>query len=101
MTKANLEVPDDLLMQIRKLLPNRRMSYATARIRAQQMALRIRSILGARDARLPLDFIEGIPGVTVTLLTAPGMEALTKRVSTSGATAIRDDGAYHVYINEN
>ncbi len=101
MTKISYEVPDDLLAQVRKLLPKAAMPYGQARINAEQIALRLRKILGSADTRLSLDFIEQIPGVTVTMLAASKMERLTKSPGTSGATAVREDGTYGIYIQDN
>ena len=100
MTNVSVTVPDDLILQLRKLIPKRRMTYGQARIIAQQQALRLRKLLGKLPTRLPLDWIERIPGVSVTLLTANEMEELTESPGASGATDIRKDGSYRIYINE-
>jgi excisionase family DNA binding protein len=101
MTNQEKNIPNDLLLQVRKLLPKRRMAYGDARIVAQQQALRMRMLLGTTATRLPLDFVEHIPGASVTMITAPEMEALTGRPNASGATDVRKDGTYRIFINEN
>src|SRR2546429_7955224 len=101
MKQSSIIVPNDLLMQLRQLIPKGRMSYGQARIVAQQQALRVRKLLGKTPARLSLDFIECIPGVSVTMLTPAEMEKLTKRPNASGATDVRKDGTYRIFINEN
>ncbi len=100
MTNIPIVVPDDLILQLRKLIPKRRLTYGQSRIIAQIQALRLRKLLGKLPTRLPLDWIERIPNVSVTLLTGDEMEELTKSPGASGATDIRKDGSYRIYINE-
>ena len=95
-----LEVPADLLLQLRALLPKHRMTYGEARIVAELQARRLRRMLHVTSARMPLAFVERIPGVTVDLLPAHQMQRLTKRVHASGATDVRKDGTYRVYVNQ-
>ena len=99
MTNVSVTVPDDLILQLRTLIPKRRMTYGQARIIAQQQALRLRKLLGITLTRLPLDWVERIPGVSVELLTVHEMEKLTKSPDASGATDVRKDGSYRIYIN--
>jgi excisionase family DNA binding protein len=98
--KRNNLVLNDVLLRLRALLPKQRVTCGQARATAQQLALHLRTILGASETRLSLDFIEAIPGVTVELLPQHEMEALTKSPWASGATDIRKDGTYRIYINK-
>jgi hypothetical protein len=100
MKASSIGAPTDLLLQIRKLLPKAQMRYGEARTVAQMQALRLRKLLRLKAMRLPLDWIEQIPGVSVTLVTAAEMEVLTKTPSSSGATDIRKDGTSRIFLNE-
>jgi Zn-dependent peptidase ImmA (M78 family) len=100
MKKSIITVPDDLLVQLRAPLPKLRMTYGQARLVAQTQAAKLRKLLGARTTRLSLDWIERIAGVSVTMLTADQMEQLTKRPNASGATDVKKDGTYQIYIND-
>lgn len=101
MKTSTIEAPNDLLLQLRKLLPRLPINYGEARVVAQMQALRLRALLKFEAMRLPLDWIERIPNVTVTMVPATEMEQITKTPSTSGATDVRRDGTYRIYINEN
>lgn len=101
MKERSIEAPVDLLLQLRKLLPRAPMNYGEARVVAQMQALRLRRLLNIDAMRLPLEWIEDIPNVKVEMVPAVEMEAITKSPSASGATDIRKDGTYKIYINEN
>src|SRR3989442_10147506 len=101
MTKEQGIVPEDTILQMRALLPKRRMTYGEARIVAQQQALRVRNLLSITRARLPLDWVEHIPGVSVQMLGAYEVEDLTRVPGASGATKIKRDGTYEVSLNRN
>jgi Zn-dependent peptidase ImmA (M78 family) len=77
------------------------MTYGQARIVAQQQALRLRKLLDITEARLPLEWIEQIPGVSVHLRGAQEVENLTRVPGASGLTALKRDGTYEISLNKN
>src|SRR2546423_10149762 len=102
MTKTIIEVPDDVLDKLRRQLTMHHSTYGQARLIAQMQAGRLRQILGTRETRLPLDWIESIPGVTVTMVSALEMEKLVNRPNASGATKMTKNGStFRIFINEN
>lgn len=102
MTTTNIEVPNGLLDTLRQKLAVRQATYGQARLIAQMQASQLRHILSAHETRFPLNWIENIPGVSVTMVSAAQMEQLTGRPNASGLTKIGRDGSqFRIYINEN
>jgi len=101
MNTKSKSVPDDILLRTRSLLPKGRMGYGQARLVAQAQATRVRKLLADTSTRFSLDWIEQIPNVSVTLMTVEEIEKRTGSPAVSGATDMRKDGTYRIYINDN
>jgi Zn-dependent peptidase ImmA (M78 family) len=101
MTRPHTDSTKQLLLQVRKLFPKRHLTYGQAHLVAEMQAAEIRKLLNINEMRLPLDWVEQIPGVSVTLLTRDEMEQLSRSPAASGATDVRRDGTYRIYITEN
>lgn len=96
-TKSDeLAVPDDLLRQVRKVVPKRALTYGESISVARVQAARLRQALGVDGTAMPLGWVEQVPNLRLDLLPAHQLGE-----GTSGLTTRAKDGDYVIAVNRN
>lgn len=101
MTKADntpqeITVPDDLLRQLRTVVPKRALTYGESLSVARVQAGRLRQALGVDGTAMPLGWVGQLPNVRLDLLPAHQFGE-----GTSGLTTRTKDGDYVIAVNRN
>lgn len=89
-------VPHDLLMQVRKVVPKRALTFGESISVARVQAARMRQALGVDGTAMPLGWVEQVPNVRIDLLPAYQLGE-----GTSGLTTRAKDGDYVIAVNRN
>jgi Zn-dependent peptidase ImmA (M78 family) len=96
----DIEVPTDLLLQLRKLLPKRSLTNAQAMTVAEVQARRLRKLLGITRPDADLTWMLRTPNVVVKGLAAHEIRDIAKG-DASGLTTRLKNGDYFIAINRN
>lgn len=97
---TNLELPASLLMQVRRPLPKRAMTYGELLNVTQLQSTKLRQLLGIDSAAMVLEWVERLANVDLQVLPAYKVEELAKG-PTSGFTTRKKNGDYLIAINKN
>ncbi|MET8364106.1 ImmA/IrrE family metallo-endopeptidase [Micromonospora sp. NPDC005194] len=97
---TRLTVPSKLLLQLRACMPKGPLTYGQALTVAEQQAIRLRELLGVRTAKMPFDWVEHVPNLTLQVLPAHEIERLAGRPA-SGLTRWNQQLTYLVAVNKN
>jgi predicted transcriptional regulator len=89
-------VPDDLLRQVRKVVPKRALTFGESINVARVQAARLRQALGVDGTAMPLGWVEQVPNLRIDLLPAHQLGE-----GTSGLTTRAKDGDYVIAVNKN
>ncbi|WP_410671268.1 ImmA/IrrE family metallo-endopeptidase [Amycolatopsis sp. cmx-4-68] len=88
-------IPNDLLTQLRKLAPKRRLSYGESLAVARLQAGWTRKMLGVTETAMPLEWVATLPQLELEVVPAHRMGE-----HTSGLTT-RRNGRYLIQVNRN
>lgn len=88
-------IPHDLLTQLRRLSPKRRLSYGESVTIARLQAAWTRKLLGTTELAMPLEWVATLPNLELEVLPAYRLGE-----HTSGLTT-RRDGRYLIQVNRN
>jgi hypothetical protein len=88
-------VPHDLLTQLRKLAPKRRLSYGESITIARLQATWTRKLLGITELAMPLEWVAELSNLVLEVIPAHRLGE-----HTSGLTT-RRDGRYLIQVNRN
>jgi Zn-dependent peptidase ImmA (M78 family) len=89
-------VPSSLLMQLRKVVPKRALTYGESLSVARVQAARLRKALGVQGTAMPLGWVEQIPNLRLDLVPAHQLGE-----DVSGKTTRDREGDYVITVNKN
>jgi hypothetical protein len=95
-TNTEPAVPGDLLVQVRKLIPKRALTYGESLNVARVQAAKLRKVLGVKTTAMPLKWITRLPNLRCELVPAHQLGE-----SISGLTTRVKDGDYLIAVNRN
>jgi Zn-dependent peptidase ImmA (M78 family) len=99
MKEQPIAIPENLLLQLRKLLPKGPITFGTALIVADQQALLLRKLLQAKKTRMSFHWVEELPHVELEIISPYELQKMTGRPRVSGATKLKADGEAIVSIS--